>query len=368
MGHPIHEGGSPAQPGAHAIEPWASPGQPRIPVYEGAPLKKAKPAEGTPLLSRTQRDPNTAEEPTAIAREQSQRKEIGEEGEGEKINRNRITSGRHGDRIPCPMDGSHSIYALRLQAHLKKCTKARDIAFSHCLPFMQPGANLPLKQHQQQPEPQQDPHQDQQHQHAKYVETSETAAGLTPQLEAKILEAYRRSLLYLAGPAAAAPAAATAADTETATPAPWEVMEQLPAAAFIDQCCSKPEEGKGEATEREAVLLLRAAADACEVPLGASLAAAEGPPLASFGAELGNALLMPHHQQQRQLQHLLQQLQGRLNKHQQQLLQLLAVCLSKGYLIPRTCDKTLVVELGAGKSALLYSSHISSAFTSKTFL
>ncbi|OEH75628.1 Ubiquitin, related protein, related protein [Cyclospora cayetanensis] len=41
----------------------------------------------------------------------------------EAIGRNRRSSGRHGDRIPCPMDPSHCIYSLRLQAHLKKHVK-----------------------------------------------------------------------------------------------------------------------------------------------------------------------------------------------------------------------------------------------------
>nr|CEL64733.1 TPA: Ubiquitin, related [Neospora caninum Liverpool] len=45
------------------------------------------------------------------------------------------------DRIPCPVDPRHSIYLGRVSAHVRKCTKIRDMAFAHLLPFVLPGCN-----------------------------------------------------------------------------------------------------------------------------------------------------------------------------------------------------------------------------------
>ncbi|RQX67472.1 methyltransferase TRM13 [Toxoplasma gondii CAST] len=45
------------------------------------------------------------------------------------------------DRIPCPVDPRHSIYLSRVSAHVRKCTKIRDMAYAHLLPFVLPGCN-----------------------------------------------------------------------------------------------------------------------------------------------------------------------------------------------------------------------------------
>ncbi|CDJ48355.1 hypothetical protein, conserved [Eimeria brunetti] len=284
--------------------------------------------------------------------------------EGGALSRNRMNSGRHGERIACPMDGSHSIYALRLQAHLKKCTKARDIAFSHCLPFMQPGINLPQQQQherqaqQQQPEQQQG-HQQQQQHHAGYIDNPETAAALTPEFEAKISEAYRYAMSYLHKPpieAAATTAATTASPAARAeaeaTVVPCDSLEELPASLFMSNCCRSDAGRDNGKRQEEALLLLRAAADACTVPLETGTAAAKGPPLASLEAELKKALLLPQQDQLNALLQVLRELQQRLNKHQKQLLQLLALCLLHRHLQHSSLDETLIVELGAGKGDL----------------
>lgn len=284
--------------------------------------------------------------------------------EGEVLSRNRINSGRHGKRIACPMDSSHSIYAQRLQAHLKKCTKARDIAFSHCLPFMQPGANLPQRQKPDNPEEQQQQqqeHSQQQHQqqHENYVDSPEIAAALTSEFEAKITDAYRYALSYLKNnpPIEAVAAATTAARAPATTKAvaaglaPWEPLGKLPASLFISNCCSRGIEGGDSKSEEEPLLLLRAAADACKVPLDTGTAATKGPPLASVEADLKNALLVPQQDRSAALLQVLQHLQKRFNKHQKQLLQLLALCLLHNHLHYSSIDETLIVELGAGESS-----------------
>ncbi|CDJ33411.1 LOW QUALITY PROTEIN: uncharacterized protein EMH_0053680 [Eimeria mitis] len=259
------------------------------------------------------------------------------------LSRNRISSGRHGERIACPMDSSHSIYALRVQAHLKKCTKARDIAFSHCLPFMQPGANLPQQQRLDQSEQQrQEDHLQQKLQHGDYVESPETAAALTSEFEAKISDAYRYSLLYLNN---MSPKEAATAETAAATPptakAPvgaavpqWDSLEKLPASIFKKH--------------RWELLYL----NATQVPLDTGTAAAEGHPLAWLEADLKRALLLPQQDRSSAILQVLQQLQQRLNKHQKQLLQLLALCLLHSHLKKSSLDETLIVELGAGKGDL----------------
>ncbi|XP_026189934.1 uncharacterized protein LOC34619008 [Cyclospora cayetanensis] len=272
----------------------------------------------------------------------------------EAIGRNRRSSGRHGDRIPCPMDPSHCIYSLRLQAHLKKCTKARDIAFSHCLPFMQPGTNLPLQQQQDEQQKQgQQQQQDHQQQHARYIETSDTAAAFTPQLERKISRVYEQCLKYLMQ-ASSNGTPAVSEDETPAAVAPWECGQALPASAFISKCCD-PEADSGCGTMTpDAAMLLRAAADACQVALGTGSAEScgKGTPLASVEAQLQKALSSPRQRQLPLLQQLLLHLQEHLNKHQQQLLQLLSLCLLEAYLESASCDHTLLVELGAGKGDL----------------
>ncbi|PHJ18079.1 methyltransferase trm13, partial [Cystoisospora suis] len=47
-------------------------------------------------------------------------------------------------RIPCPIDPLHDIYLTKLSAHVKKCTKIRDLAYSHLFPFVLPQCNLSL--------------------------------------------------------------------------------------------------------------------------------------------------------------------------------------------------------------------------------
>ncbi|CDI74776.1 hypothetical protein, conserved [Eimeria praecox] len=284
--------------------------------------------------------------------------------EGDALSRNRISSGRHGERIACPMDSSHSIYALRVQAHLKKCTKARDIAFSHCLPFMQPGINLPQQQqhdHSEQKEQQQGQPEEQQQQHADYKDNAATAAALTSAFEAKISEAYRYALSYLnnrhpidesaASASAAAEEAAPHAAASAMEAAVWDSPEDLPASRFISDCYSSADGGDNDKSE-EALLLLRAAADACKVPLDTGSTASKGPSLASLEAELKKALLLPRQDRAKALLEALHQLQQRLNKHQKQLLQLLALCLLHSHLQHSTLDETLIVELGAGKGDL----------------
>lgn len=291
----------------------------------------------------------------------------------EALSRNRISSGRHGERIDCPMDNSHSIYALRLQAHLKKCTKARDIAFSHCLPFMRPGVNLPPQQHcfLEQKQQQEHGHPQRQQPHEDYVEGQETAAALTSELEAKISDVYRYALKYLssippmeatgavmeAEMMAAASPCDSIAPLETAV-APWNSRKSLPATVFISNCCNGVVD-TDSGNEEEALLLLRAAADACKVPLGTASAAAGGLALASLEDALENALLLPEQRRSDALLEVLQQLQQRLNKHQKQLLQLLALCLLHSHLDRSLLDETLIVELGAGEPSFCYSSDFS---------
>ncbi|KAL8446877.1 hypothetical protein Emed_004756 [Eimeria media] len=285
----------------------------------------------------------------ATATSGHQTEDAGErEAEEGKMSKNRLSSGRHGERIPCPMDKSHCIYALRLQAHLKKCTKARDIAFSHCLPFMQPGANLPLQEHMR--EQYEEQRQEQQKEHVACTEAPEAAVPLTAEFEAKVVEAYRQCAALLCSGAASA-AAVPAADESVSSEEPREGSRQLPAAKYIDKCCG----GKQEDTQSsggDAVLMLRAAADACRVPLQNKVASAEGPSVAFLEAEIERASRLPQQKQHLLLQQLLQQLQHKLNKHQQQMLQLLAVCLYEEYLTPHACDQTLALELGAGKGDL----------------
>ncbi|PFH35400.1 hypothetical protein BESB_062870 [Besnoitia besnoiti] len=48
-------------------------------------------------------------------------------------------------RISCPVDPRHEIYLRRVSAHVKKCTKIRDLAFAHLLPFVLPGCNCGKK-------------------------------------------------------------------------------------------------------------------------------------------------------------------------------------------------------------------------------
>lgn len=272
--------------------------------------------------------------------------------DGESQNRNRISSGRHGKRIPCPMDAAHSIYALRLQAHLKKCTKTRDIAFSHCLPFMQPGVNLPLQQRHDREK--QEERQQHQQQHAASAKAKDAQPLLTQELEAKITRAYREAIQYLNTPHSPEKLATDAETAEAAATAldPWEATVHLPASEFISECCSvTPKEREGS-RDREAVLLLRAAVDACKVPLASGVAAAEEPSTAAFEAEVQGVLLLPQQDRLNALLELLKHFQKRLNRHQKQHFQLLALCLYNNYLEPRNCDKTLLVELGAGEPSL----------------
>lgn len=52
------------------------------------------------------------------------------------------TQGAKGqERIPCPLDGCHSIYAKDLQRHLKVCPRAKEIALLEAQPYFQRDAN-----------------------------------------------------------------------------------------------------------------------------------------------------------------------------------------------------------------------------------
>lgn len=52
------------------------------------------------------------------------------------------TQGAKGqERIPCPLDGRHSIYAKDLQRHLKVCPRAKEIALLEAQPYFQRDAN-----------------------------------------------------------------------------------------------------------------------------------------------------------------------------------------------------------------------------------
>ncbi|KAL8270555.1 hypothetical protein Esti_005526 [Eimeria stiedai] len=287
----------------------------------------------------------------AAASSGHQKENAGErEAEG-PISKNRLSSGRHGERIPCPMDRSHCIYAFRLQAHLKKCTKARDIAFSHCLPFMQPGANLPMHRKQEtMPEHYEEERQQQQKEHAGCSEAPDAAVPLTADFESNVMEAYKQCAALLCDRVASA-TAVPAADVTASPEVPREARRQLPAAEYIDKCCGGRQKDTAS-SGMDAVLMLRAAADACKVPLGNKGALAEGPSVAFLEAEIERASRLQQQEQLLLLQQLLQQLQRKLNKHQQQMLQLLAVCLCEGHLTPHACDQTLALELGAGKGDL----------------
>ncbi|KAL8446696.1 hypothetical protein Emag_004644 [Eimeria magna] len=316
-------------------------------VQEGFLRGKVQPTEEDPVGSAGSR-PAAAK---AAASSGHPNEDTGErEAEG-TISKNRLSSGRHGERIPCPMDGSHWIYALRLQAHLKKCTKARDIAFSHWLPFMQPGANLPLRSEQKDMREQyEEEPQEPQKEHAARTEAPEAAVPLTPEFEAKVVDAYTQCAALLCGRAASA-TAVPAADESASPEVPREATRQLPAAKYIDKCYG----GKQKDTQSsgvDAVLMLRAAADACRVPLRNKASSAEDSSVAVLEAEIERASRLQQQEQHSLLQQLLQQLQGKLNKHQQQMLQLLAVCLYEEYLTPHACDQTLALELGAGKGDL----------------
>lgn len=317
-------------------------------AHQSAPLTPSRiTAEAMPQIE--------LESASEAAKSEQSRDSVGTMGagyEGEPQNRNRINSGRHGERIPCPMDAAHSIYALRLQAHLKKCTKTRDIAFSHCLPFMQPGVNLPLQQRHDREK--QEERQQHQQQHAAFAKAKDAQPLLTQELEAKITRAYRQAVQYLNTPH---PFEKVATDAETAEAAatavdPWGATVHLPASEFISKCCSvTPKEREGR-RDREAILLLRAAADACKVPLDSGVAAAEESSMAAFEAEVQEVLLLPRQDRLNALLELLKHFQKRLNKHQKQHFQLLALCLYNNYLEPGNCDKTLLVELGAGEPSL----------------
>ena len=52
------------------------------------------------------------------------------------------TQGAKGqERIPCPLDGRHSIFAKDLQRHLKVCPRAKEIALQESQPYFQRDAN-----------------------------------------------------------------------------------------------------------------------------------------------------------------------------------------------------------------------------------
>ncbi|KAL8431290.1 hypothetical protein ACSSS7_005375 [Eimeria intestinalis] len=335
-GGPLQEEGGlrALETNARTVQKETLPGEPQAEEEDSVISAGFKPATTTPATSSGCGNEHDRERDT----------------EG-TISKNRLSSGRYGDRMPCPMDGSHRIYASRLRAHLKKCTKVRDIAFSHCLPFMQQGANLPMPREQEDRwEHSREKRQEQQKEHACCTETPEAAVSLTPEFEAKVVEAYRRCAALLCDRVASATALPAADETVSAEVA-REATIQLPAAAYIDKCCGGRQKDTGS-SGADAVLMLRAAADACKVPFGNRAASADGPSVAFLEAEVERASRLQQHEQQLLLQQLLQQFQDKLNKHQQQMLQLLAVCLQERYLTPHACDQTLALELGAGKGDL----------------
>uniref|UniRef100_A0A0G4IER8 tRNA:m(4)X modification enzyme TRM13 n=1 Tax=Chromera velia CCMP2878 TaxID=1169474 RepID=A0A0G4IER8_9ALVE len=56
--------------------------------------------------------------------------------------RSGLEDGGEKERVPCPIDPSHSIYKSRLLGHIKNCNKARDFAFELCLPFTEQNCNV----------------------------------------------------------------------------------------------------------------------------------------------------------------------------------------------------------------------------------
>ena len=45
------------------------------------------------------------------------------------------------ERIPCPLDPNHSIYAKDLQRHLKVCPRAKEVALQEAEPYFERNAN-----------------------------------------------------------------------------------------------------------------------------------------------------------------------------------------------------------------------------------
>lgn len=51
---------------------------------------------------------------------------------------------RKDDRIPCPVDPSHTVYVQKLKKHLTGCSKTRDSAWELLQPFLSESSNDPL--------------------------------------------------------------------------------------------------------------------------------------------------------------------------------------------------------------------------------
>lgn len=45
-------------------------------------------------------------------------------------------------RVPCPIDGRHSIYLKDIRSHLKKCSRTRDVCAEVCQPFYLEDCNV----------------------------------------------------------------------------------------------------------------------------------------------------------------------------------------------------------------------------------
>ena len=59
----------------------------------------------------------------------------------ESSKRLKVTHGRKGKRIPCPLDPSHTIYEFMLSSHLKKCNKTKNDEEARAQVFYEDGIN-----------------------------------------------------------------------------------------------------------------------------------------------------------------------------------------------------------------------------------
>lgn len=277
------------------------------------------------------------------------------------VGRNRVGVSDNADRIPCPIDGSHTIYKSKMRAHIRRCTKIRDIAYSHCLPFMVPDCNLPKRSRCE---------------NVGVADSSSRSPVLETNDHVSVPSAARLVLDEgLRNKITRAFVACGEFLRERHTLLRWQLnnmdlysiehgldaSQRLPALTFLEGCqrCEyqsavteshftaaaaeeAPDTTRGRTIE-EGKRFLLSACDACEVPLTKGVACKE---MTEFLQKFKEAVNSTH-----DLIEPLKQLLQKLNKHQHQHFQLVALCLQHGLLRSDEINETVVIELGAGKLA-----------------